>query len=280
MGADQNRLAHRRRLDQVLTAERQQAAADESDVAGGGVGEHLSHAVAQHHLGFRGDGFVCRAALKPDAALGQHLGHLLEALRMARHDDDEQVGDADSGKRFHDQRFLAFPGAGGEEYRACSPEPFAQVFPQADRAWRYFHIEFQVAGNFHRRCAQFDQPACIRPGLGGNRRQGLQAVAAESLEAAIFARRFFRHPRVDQQQRYPGFLAGLHQVEPDFGFHQQPDFGLEVAEKALHRKREVVGQVALQHTVAEQLPAGFPTGGGHVGEQDAVPGIACLQLGN
>ena len=54
--------AHRERLDQVLAAERQQAAPDECDVGRRVIGEHLAHRIAEHHADIGGNIAVAAAA--------------------------------------------------------------------------------------------------------------------------------------------------------------------------------------------------------------------------
>ncbi len=73
-------------FQRVLAAERQQAAADECDIARGVEGEHLAQTVAQPDLGVCLHWTGCAASLECDPSLLEQMRHAVEALRMARND--------------------------------------------------------------------------------------------------------------------------------------------------------------------------------------------------
>ena len=83
---DDHRRAGGERLDQVLAAERRERAADHRDVAGGVIERHLAHRVAEMHAVAGAGQRLARCG-----ANAAQLRHLVEALRMARHDDDQRA---------------------------------------------------------------------------------------------------------------------------------------------------------------------------------------------
>jgi len=79
---------NRASLNQILSAKRQQAAADECDIGSGVIGKHLTHAVANTP--------VClpkrvdfRPCVEKQLASGEHVCDLIETLRMARYDNQQ-----------------------------------------------------------------------------------------------------------------------------------------------------------------------------------------------
>ena len=105
---DERRPSQADRLDQVLPAERKQAAADERDVRGREVAGHFAHRVAEHDFDVGGHGRVAAAAHERHRALAQEIGDGRESLRMARDDDGERARrQAARGERIEDHRLLA-----------------------------------------------------------------------------------------------------------------------------------------------------------------------------
>src|SRR5882762_5660506 len=83
--AGHDRRADGKRFDEVLPAERHEGAADHRDIAGGEVERHLAHRVSQMDLVARGRHF------STGTARWHPLRDLLEALRMPRDDDHQQL---------------------------------------------------------------------------------------------------------------------------------------------------------------------------------------------
>ena len=79
-------------LDQVLSSERHQAAAHESDVRGDVVGGELAHRIAQHDVDVRRHRRIVAAANERDSARAQQIRHDVEALWMTRHDERQRSG--------------------------------------------------------------------------------------------------------------------------------------------------------------------------------------------
>ena len=79
-----------------------------------------------------------------------------------------------------------------------------------------------MGGNYTFQNGTFQSPQTVTGGAnsfsdGG---KGFQRGRGERLYTCIAGGRSFREPRVDQVQRHALYLAGVHEVGPDFGFHQ------------------------------------------------------------
>ena len=98
---DERRRAHGDWLDQVVTAQRQQAAADERDVGRGVVAAQFSQRIAEHDRDVGRHRTVLAAPDERDAARAQQFGDRLEALRMPRHDDRQRAAPATRAARAH-----------------------------------------------------------------------------------------------------------------------------------------------------------------------------------
>ncbi len=163
MRPHQHRRADGERLDQVLSAERKQAAADKREIDRCIVGEHLSHRIPEHDPDVGGDGPVLAPANEWNAARAQHFGHRFETLRVTWHDQQQGVRERRcAGKRVHDQRFLAFTRACGHPQPTSRAEAMAQFLAQRERGIGYAHIEFQVAGDDRTRSAQRSEAIGVR----------------------------------------------------------------------------------------------------------------------
>ena len=93
--AHHDRAAAGRRLDQVLAAERREAAAEQRDVGERVLRRHLAHRVAEPRRRRRARRPAARRARRCAArsvkpAPRDQAGDLVEALRMARHDDEQR----------------------------------------------------------------------------------------------------------------------------------------------------------------------------------------------
>jgi len=91
--AKQDRLAYRASLDQILSAQRQQAAADESEIAGGVIGKHFAHGIAQQNPGIRCDPGITQygTPLHDKPICRNQCGNLVKPLRMTRDNHDQPV---------------------------------------------------------------------------------------------------------------------------------------------------------------------------------------------
>ena len=71
--------------------------------------------------------------------------------------------------------------------------------------------------------------------------------------------------------------ASPYQGRPQFGFHDDADFGFEVREKTIDRRRQIIWQITMHHVFAEQGFGGCATGWRHVGDENGVLRQALLQ---
>ena len=132
--AHDDRAAAGRRLDQVLAAERREAAAEQGDVGERVPGRHLEHRIAEPHVGIGGCGgtLVAGPGAAPrqrEAGIGDQLGDGLEALRMARHDDQQRPRRGDAPPCREQHRLLAFARRRGDDDAAAeagAPGPAAR----------------------------------------------------------------------------------------------------------------------------------------------------------
>nr|GEU28095.1 hypothetical protein [Tanacetum cinerariifolium] len=268
--ADHHGLAQRRRLDQVLAAQRQQAAAHESDVAGRVICEHLAHRVAQQHVGrgidAGGRGSRLRAAQRQRAAAlhGQpcrrhQLLHFGKPLRVARHEQQQRPGRQTGARlavRVQDQGFLPFPGAGAQQHRprpnraAAGVDGLAQRRARGQRGRWHHHVELDAAGHFHARRAQRAHAGGIGLGLRSDQRHAVRRFADQRAKALGLAQRALRQAGVGQHHGHAAPAARGDQVGPDLGFHQDAHRRLEVRDKARHHQAGVIRQERLHQARA------------------------------
>ena len=175
------------------------------------------------------------------------------------------------------QRFFPLARAGGEKDRAIPSKLGSELFSQRQHILWHQAVEFEVAGDAHFFRAQRLEPPGIVFGLGGNPCQAAKCGAGQRREPAITARGFCRQTGIDQIDGYPIFLARLHKVWPQLGFHENADNGTKMAQESMHRPGKIVRQVSLQQRVAEQIFSSLTPGGSGVGEQYPVPGIMSAQ---
>src|SRR6185295_5594380 len=115
MRTDDDRNTDSTGLQQVLAAQREQAAADKCDIACGVVREHLTHRVAEDNPRLSFDRTIFAAELKLVPALSNKGGDLIESLRVARHDNSQQLRRCRFGERIPNHGLLAFARARGKE---------------------------------------------------------------------------------------------------------------------------------------------------------------------
>jgi hypothetical protein len=147
-GPDDDGLAQRARLDQVLAAVGEEAPSHDDQVARGIVGRHFSHGVSDDDASRGRNLRLQAAALAREAQAQREVPDLVEALRVAR-DDDEQDGRVDRGgrERFEEERFLAVARAGRHPHAARGAEPFAERSAHLDHPGGHGHVELDVPGH-------------------------------------------------------------------------------------------------------------------------------------
>ena len=103
-----------------MTAAFHQAAADKREV-GNTVQQHqLAHGIANHHLGTVRRDFAGAAQGVAHSRFLHHLAGVAEALRVARDEDQQQVGETleQLFMRLKNNLFFAVVGAGGNPHLA------------------------------------------------------------------------------------------------------------------------------------------------------------------
>jgi len=92
VGTDDHRNAERRRLEHVVSADRHQTAADEGDIGRRVQRGEFAHAVDQQHLRVRPHHGRAAAPLETHGPPREQCGHAVEALRMPRHQQQQNIG--------------------------------------------------------------------------------------------------------------------------------------------------------------------------------------------
>ena len=183
--ADERRPADGDRLDQVLAAERQQAAADEGDVGGRVVRHHLAHRVAEHDADVGGHR---RSALRRTNAMPRSRSRsatAVEALRMPRHDDGQRA--RRQRRRARARRGSAPPRRRGSSRRSrpgARAEARAQLPPQRERGLARRDVELEVAGDERRASRPARRGARRRPAPAQRRRRAPPASRARAIAPA------------------------------------------------------------------------------------------------
>jgi hypothetical protein len=89
--ADDDRFTDGARFEQILPAILEKAAPDDNDIASALISEHLPHTVTQPNLRGGPHCLVIAAALSREALSFDERGHLIEALRMARNEQQQSI---------------------------------------------------------------------------------------------------------------------------------------------------------------------------------------------
>ena len=144
MRADQHRAAAGGGFDQVLPAKGQQCSADQRDVGQCKIGRHLAHAVTEPDACFGRRQCAFAAPAQPELALLDQRGDFGKALRVARHEQQEQIRSLKANKGVQDERFFAFARAGGQPYRSLT-ERLPPVRAELQLLGRWRDVELDVA---------------------------------------------------------------------------------------------------------------------------------------
>ena len=167
-------------------------------------------------------GRLGRAPLQPEAALLDQARHGVEAPRVPGHDDGEERRHLDVVELVQDQLLLALAGARREQHRpALAVEP-PQRLRELELLGRRRHVELQAAGHDHVLRAERGKPLRVLRALRRDGRESGETAARESREPPVAGPRFFGQPRVDEIERDAAPAAGVDQVGPDLGLHQDP----------------------------------------------------------
>ena len=147
----QYRQAEHRGLEQVVPADRHQAATDEGDIRGGVERLQLAKRVEQEdRLPGRWD--LAPAALREaDATLPEQRAHGLEPLRMPRHEHEQRVGMPRDDRFVRRKRRILFPfvRAARDPHGARDAALASERAPGVHRCLRYLEVELHVARDAH-----------------------------------------------------------------------------------------------------------------------------------
>ena len=142
--------------------------------------------------------FVCTAALQAQAVLLDQCRDFVEALRMARHDHDQQALDTGALQCIQQQCLFALARAGCQKNFPAETEAFAQLCTQFKHRGRRDDVELEVAHDGHGTTAEAGQPLRVILGLCGDEVQFVQSVVGEFREARIARSGLFRQTRIEQ----------------------------------------------------------------------------------
>ena len=279
MRAHQHRAAAGGGFDQVLAAQRLEAAAEQCHLRAAEIGRHFADGVAQPHIGLRGLWRWCvapgAAAHGGEATACDQRGHLVEALRVAGHDQQQRAWVRVRRRLLlahlrpcrQQGGFFAFARAGGQHHRAADGLPPGAA--ARELCGIGCHVELHIAAHLHTRCAHGPQALSVFGRLRQHQRDTFSGRPEQRLKAICLARAARAEPRIRQHHRDVAALRGMQQVGPDLGFHQHTDGRLKVFEEARHRTRRVERQPYLAVTGLQQGNARRAAGGGAVGQQQA-----------
>ena len=176
-----HRAAAGRRLDQVLAAERREAAAEQGDVGERVAGRHLAHRVAEPDVGrgrVRGRR-VAQALRRDEAEAGladqRRRRRRSAADGAARREQRPRRGHGAPGRE--QARFLAFARHRREHHRRAPSVAF-QRRPRSISAGFGREVELEVAGDDDLARAGVAQPRGVGLGLGEGRGQALERPGA------------------------------------------------------------------------------------------------------
>ena len=280
MRTGQHRAAAGGRLDQVLPAQRREAAPQQRHIRAGVIGRHLAHRVAQPDIGLPGQsarpGAGPAAAPHQRQAAGDHAGaDLVEALRMTRHQQQQRPRLRGRTLRQHrtpgrQQRLvLAFAPARSQHHRPRQTGTPAQPGGQERRC--RLQVVFQIAADLDRRLRRTRpaQPSGIVRRLGQHGGEGARRRSEQGIEAQGLAQAFLRQPRIGQHDRHAGLPRRMQQRRPDLGLHQHTQRRTMAPQETAGRARRVERQPAQGIALAQQRGASFAAGGSAVGQQQA-----------
>ena len=272
--AEHHRRPERAGFDQVLPSQGPERAADQRHVAGGVVERHLPHRVAEIDALAGVRRLAQAAAREAQTARGEQRRHLVEALRVSRHDDQQAA--VVRAQRVEQLRLLALARA-RQQQRLASAQRGPERAPFLDLGRVGLDVELQVAGYLDVRGAETAQPPRGAAALRAHRGKAAERGAREPAEAPVAARGFARHARVGQHHRRAVLLAGRQQIRPHLGLHHDPDARPEMREEPRHRPRQVVRQEGATDRLAVDLRHRGAAGGGGAGEQQFEVGKLALQ---
>ena len=258
----QHRTADAGRLDRILPAQRQQAAANECQRCQPVISKQLAHRIAEPDPYLSRHGRCLAAAGIRDAALLQQGRHFVKTLRMPGHQYD--AGRKSRRQGIQQQGFLAFAGTGQHHHRPVT-QPAPELLCQRHAVGRRADVKLGIAQHGDLTGPESSQAPGIVFGLGGYSGKLRQRRCNQGPDPGITTRRTPGQPGIGQKQRYAGLVAGPDQVGPQFGFHQHAKARAQLLDKPAGIAFAVIGQVA-HAGIRKQLPGRLAPGRRHLGD--------------
>ncbi|MNN50222.1 hypothetical protein D3C81_1647960 [compost metagenome] len=133
------------------------------------------------------------------------------------------------------------------------------------------NVELEVAQRLHLpgQRAQVDETLGIVLRLRGHAGNGAQRATDQRAQQAVAAQRTRRQPRIEDVDGDVAVTAAEQQVRPQFGFQDQRQARLEVAQEAAHAAGHVIGQVHVVQRIAPQRAHALGAGGRDGGDDPA-----------
>ena len=244
-------LGEQRRLQRVVSAPPGQGASHEDDVRGREQAAQLADRIQQQHERARRGAPVERGPPQVrNARRFQLPRRRIEALRLSRHQDQEQVAVPLRQVRVRRQHSVILVQvarvrrrhrAGGDPHRPGpgSRNQLGHGRSRGSRARLEIVLEIsRGAGPFGRR-AQGQKPLADRFGLRQDRIRVRQDRREEAAERQIARKGAVGDPAVHNGQRRSGSLRFAKQVRPDLGLRHDDHGRLERSQHAAHRKHIV-----------------------------------------
>ena len=230
MRPEHNGLAGECRLEQVVAAGGNKAAADKDDVRQLEDSRQLADCVEQENLrrielrrkSLVG-GFESRTTNEAQPRAREQLSDRFKTGRMARGEDQQRpwMRTADLFPRFQDQRLFVRHRTRRHHDRTASR--CCQGLPQNARQPADLgraSVEFQVSGHHHTtsRDAQKPKSLGIALGLGANAVDVFEHAAHERAEQSIASERPVGEARIHQHDSGPELVGGAQEIGPQLSF--------------------------------------------------------------
>jgi len=260
-----------------VTADGHQTPADEGRIGRGIQRRQLPHRIHQHHLRCSAGRAALRRSATPrkaQAPAAQQVGNGFEPRRMPRRQQQQRIGPPGQQRRMRvEHRFLlARMSAAGRPRGPCAAPLPAQRAAPLDHACTHVHVEFDIADHMDlapRRADGHEAPG-IHGGLSRDGDIGAENSAHQAAEPPIARHRCRRQARARQDQRHAAPFAGVEQIGPQLGFHDDGAARAYAAQETRDRTRRVVGQEAHVGGVAEQAASARPARGSRGGQHQRI----------
>ena len=244
-------------LEDVVATNVDEAAADEGYVSGAEEDGEFAHRIAEKHGGVRLDGNPLGAAHHRQPGPAHELGSAFEALRMARHQHEQGIGERgpDLPVRREDRLLLALVGTGRHPDRAAGAPLAAHHLRLLLDAAADGDVELHAAGDPDAvgRHPQRDEALRVGLGLRGDGADRAEGLPREGAKPRVAAGRPLGQPAVGEQRRDAARGAVRQQVGPDLRLDHDQEAGPHPVEEAVDGPGQVEREIDVEHLVAEQL---------------------------